>query len=153
MESVVVVLYDPELLSWYSGSAVMAAVISVLDKSFFFKEFVFTFGCWFTWFNKFQVETKSISLNYEKFITKKTFCMSRICKAEIMYDKKMWKQRMLKEKKCAKFLWNNWEEWESFFRKVRDKKISNLWYNVSGRKLSFFATSDATAYGKTNGND
>lgn len=46
IESVVVVLYDPELLSWYSGSGTVTATgISVLDKSFFFKELVFTFGC------------------------------------------------------------------------------------------------------------
>lgn len=45
IESVVVVLYDPELLSWYSGSTVIAAGISVLDKSFFFREFVLILGC------------------------------------------------------------------------------------------------------------
>lgn len=45
IDSVVVVLYDPELLSWYSGSIVTAAGISVLDKSFFFNEFVLTFDC------------------------------------------------------------------------------------------------------------
>lgn len=46
MDSVVVVLYEPELLSWYSASAVTAAGISLFDSSFFFNEFVlFGFTC------------------------------------------------------------------------------------------------------------
>lgn len=49
IDNVVVVLYDPELLSWYSGSTVTATGTSVLDKSFFFSEFVLTFAGWFTY--------------------------------------------------------------------------------------------------------
>lgn len=44
IDNVVVVLYEPEWLSWYSGSAAtMVGCISVFDKSFFFSEFVLTF--------------------------------------------------------------------------------------------------------------
>lgn len=63
IDSVVVVLYDPELLSWYSGSMVTAAGISVLDKSFFFNEFVLTFDCWFTWNLRLRTETISRKSN------------------------------------------------------------------------------------------
>lgn len=50
IESVVVVLYEPELLSWYSCSAISVVGISISVStsifcvSFFFSEFVFDFG-------------------------------------------------------------------------------------------------------------
>lgn len=43
IDSVVVVLYEPELLSWYSCSVKIAAGISTFIVSFFFSEFVFDF--------------------------------------------------------------------------------------------------------------
>lgn len=46
MDSVVVVLYEPELLSWYSASAVTATGISLFESSFFFNEFVLIVFTW-----------------------------------------------------------------------------------------------------------
>lgn len=52
IDNVVVVLYEPELLSWYSCSAISVVGISISTSifgvSFFFSEFVFDFG-WLTW--------------------------------------------------------------------------------------------------------